>query len=159
MDLDRALAAADKRNMPEDPASPPARASKEPRTAPEEMMPAAVPTTPAMDTAVREVHSPPGVTTPMDSKKIRTIGGLSVNTTSFFIVAALTINAAVGGGVYGALSGELLDPDLVAAGRKKERELMDQFGVFSGFPRLRPRERECEASGSKTTSGNKGIAS
>ena len=70
----------------------------------------------------------------MDSKKVRTIGGLSVNATSFFIIAALTINAVVGGSIYRALSGELLDPDLVTAGRRRERDLMEQFGVFERIP-------------------------
>jgi hypothetical protein len=62
-------------------------------------------------------------------KAARTIGGLAVNVASRMImVMALVSNFT--GPVCGAISGELLDPELVALGRKRERELMEQFGVF-----------------------------
>ena len=134
--MDHTAAASPKREVPEDTnRSPPVKGSKEARHNTVEMMPAAVPETPAMmDTEMGDVQHRPGITSPADSKKARNIGGLAVNATSFFILAALTINAVVGAPVYGALSGELLDPDLVKAGRRRERELMEQFDVFERAP-------------------------
>ena len=106
------------------------------------MMPAAVPTTPAVDIAMGQAHSPPGITSPNDSKKHRTIGGLCVNVTSRFVIAALTINAVIGGNVYGALSGELLDPELVEAGRRRERESSWHSSVCTtGYRRARREAR------------------
>ena len=37
---------------------------------------------------------------------------------------------AIHGPIYGTLSGELLDNDLVEAGRARERNLMQEFGVY-----------------------------
>ena len=46
------------------------------------------------------------------------------------MVMAMMCAALPAGPVYGTISGELLDPDMVAAGRKRERELMEKFHVF-----------------------------
>jgi hypothetical protein len=46
------------------------------------------------------------------------------------MVMAMMCAALPAGPVYGTISGELLDPDMVAAGRKRERELMEKFRVF-----------------------------
>ena len=65
------------------------------------------------------------------AKRAKTIGGLAVNIASRAImVMAATCAAMPAGPVYGTISGELLDPNMVAAGRKRERELMDKFHVF-----------------------------
>jgi len=63
-------------------------------------------------------------------KKARTIGGLAVNVASHMITVMAIMSTASPGPVYGAISGELLDPDLVALGRRRERELMESFHVF-----------------------------
>ena len=54
-------------------------------------------------------------------KKSRTIGGLAVNIASRAILVMALVTSYVGH-VYGAISGELLDPELVALGRKRESE-------------------------------------
>ncbi len=64
------------------------------------------------------------------AQRPKTIGGLCVNVASRAIFVAALAVAVVSGPVYGALSGELLDPALVEEGRKRERDLMSQFGVY-----------------------------
>ena len=54
-------------------------------------------------------------------KKSRTIGGRAVNIASRAILVMALVTSYVGP-VYGAISGELLDPELVALGRKRESE-------------------------------------
>ena len=65
------------------------------------------------------------------AKRARAIGGLAVNIASGAImVMAATCAAMPAGPVYGAISGKLLDPDMLAASRQRERELMDKFHVY-----------------------------
>ena len=60
-----------------------------------------------------------------ESKRRRTIGGLPVNVSSLLIAACV---------VYGAITGELLDPVLVEQGRQKEREQIVKFEVYQRVP-------------------------
>ncbi len=56
-----------------------------------------------------------------ESKRRRKIGGLPVNISSACVV-------------YGAITGELLDPALVEKGRQKERDQMAKFEVCLRVP-------------------------
>ena len=87
-------------------------------------MPEAVPT---RDVPKRE-HPEGGE--PPAPRKSRTIGGLAVNVASHCIFVTMLTLSAIQGPVYGTLSGELLDGDLVEAGRARELDLMKQFGVY-----------------------------
>ena len=60
-----------------------------------------------------------------ESKRRRTIGGLPVNISSLLVAVCA---------VYGALSGELLDPALVETGRQKERDQMSKSEVYRRVP-------------------------
>ena len=64
-------------------------------------------------------------------------GGWGMNVVETYLAAMLhtTIaGAAVQATFYGHRSGERLDPELVAAGRAKERHQMDEFEVFRRVP-------------------------
>ena len=67
-----------------------------------------------------------GSAPPPAAKRHKSVGGLAVNVA----LAAICVASVV----YGAVSGEPLCPELLADGRRRERELMDQFGVYEGVP-------------------------
>ena len=62
-----------------------------------------------------------------------TIAGKWVNV--LMQTAMMVMLVVPSGGIYGQLSGELLDPLLVQEGRERERENLRKFGVYERVPR------------------------
>ena len=65
-----------------------------------------------------------------ESKRTRTVGGLAVCVASLYIAALAIVSPVSQQSVYGHLSGAMLDPDLLNAGRKNERGKMNEFHVY-----------------------------
>ena len=130
-----------KRDIPDDSyRSPGQQGSKQRTDAGTELMPAAVPMVMDTQAASSSDRERPQAASPADSTRVRTIGGLAVNVASFCVVAALS--AVLNKPVYGTMSGELLDPEMVIAGRRRERDLMEKFEVFERFPAEQARGKE-----------------
>ena len=82
-----------------------------------------------------------------ESKKLRTVGGLGVNLLQTFYVATLLVSSVVPEPptYYATRSGIWLDPALVEAGRQRERELMQEFGVYERVLRSEARGKRVGA--------------